>query len=157
MTDALTDEELAWLHDLAPQDITLDKEQDEKLCVLLGTSEAQCVPVRLLATISALRAERDELAASVVQIIIEINGRDVECPICEGGTFDGAPVHVFNCLLENLPTAAKALMEELERLRANQRTPGTVEVCGNCRIEVGEPGFDCGDSQCPIRSAAKEG
>ena len=59
--------------------------------------------------------------------------------------------------LDNLPTASQSFLVEIERLRGNQRTPGTSEVCNHCRSHL----FDarkrlaaghCPDF-CPIRPA----
>ena len=54
-----------------------------------------------------------------------------------------------------LKQRAEAAEAELERLRANQRTPGTVERCRRCK---GGSEFwnNCADIQdCPIRAALK--
>lgn len=46
---------------------------------------------------------------------------------------------------------------EVERLRQNQRTVGTVEVCEGCWDETGEAICEnCGQENCPIRSQEKK-
>lgn len=59
-------------------------------------------------------------------------------------------------ILSNLPSAGQALLEERDRLRANQRTPGTVEKCGLCGHYESTPGTQisgCGKESCPIRKS----
>ncbi len=55
------------------------------------------------------------------------------------------------------PSTILALLDEIERLRAGQRTPGTEERCARCNM--GAPFNVCGDqypSKCPLRAQPKE-
>lgn len=59
---------------------------------------------------------------------------------------------------EDLPTSTQSFLSELERLRGNQRTPGTVEVCARFKYWDTEADESCSDKpaschfqDCPIR------
>jgi hypothetical protein len=70
--------------------------------------------------------------------------------------------------LEEAFEREKTLKSEVERLRQNQRTPGTVEVCSQRMIYLENPTkvteyFDCGrhphmcvNAHCPLRSQEKK-
>ncbi len=64
---------------------------------------------------------------------------------------------------KDLDTAATSLLSEVEALRKNQRTPGTVEICPQCKRDVGNlhpidkdscPGWinPFGDKPCPLKA-----
>jgi len=62
------------------------------------------------------------------------------------------------------PTTAVALIERIKTLEANQRTPGTVEVCRLCRLDAALGRVSCndvrvvaGNTACPIRSPDASG
>ncbi len=54
-------------------------------------------------------------------------------------------------------SAGSAMVEEIERLRKNQRTKGTVEVCANCKSTVdSRDAINCDLSYCPLRHSQGE-
>ena len=164
MTDALTDEgsyRVEWLR-------TICQKAGKGTLNSIDARAVLCAVDGLLATISALRAERDELAAAVC-VLVDRLGTYIKAYniACEEDNELEVSRSVLKQITANLPTAAKELMEELERLRANQRTPGTVEVCAQCNARNPNSDGQCPGtwiggsqdySQCPvpIRSAAAE-
>jgi len=66
----------------------------------------------------------------------------------------GMPVDGIRRTVEHCVAEARA---EVERLRQNQRTPHTVEVCEGCWDETGEAICEnCGQEDCPLRSQEKK-
>lgn len=60
-------------------------------------------------------------------------------------------------VLANLPAAAQALLDRLKKAEANQRTPGTHEICQcapeRCTCTYEHQWSDCERKDCPIRVA----
>lgn len=105
------------------------------------------------ATIAALKAERDAALS-------KLSRRIVHYCLCKG---DGRESPVEGCDCVSCTTLR--LEAEVARLKANQRTPGTVEVCSFCECQQDQsarvagdfiergPWATCEHPNCPIRRA----
>src|SRR3990167_3181601 len=102
------------------------------------------------------RADRAE-AEGAWALNIVVLGKAAETHNAKPGlSWDDAMKHAHEWTMRHAP-AASSLLAEHERLKGNQRTAGTVEVCQTCSANQGDDGLkdwrECPQPKCPIRSA----
>lgn len=160
-TDALTDAELAAWTRAADWCVGADAEVrsndpiDGSRKALWYTDEVQ----RLLATI----AQRDAALAVVVEalrVVVDMSDAQDSDQGVDADAHDAAIEHAKQ-ILADPKTAANDLLARLRAGEANQRTPGTKEVCKRHSIWQVDPdsqcvngamaGYECKIDDCPVR------
>ncbi len=157
-----------WLRAFTDAGVEIDYYRDTLVCVVDHSEQNQnhnaayiaaCSPERILALLSHIKSL--EAGAAELRMALEAahgalqqaytSKRLARLDAPTRTRLQSASWAASNALTST--SAGSALVEEMARLRGNQRNPGAVEKCMTCGVENDGDGWpeECDFPQCPLR------